>query len=126
MFFPEPLGSSLSDPSLSRGPGSPLSRSKPTYPWRDTPRTLPGLARQWALPDGFHVLSARRVEDVVRVSERYGVTFTRDERTGDIVHPGLVFLVDADGRLAYTFSTPSPAWVREALRRLGRPHVLAG
>lgn len=95
-------------------------------PWRDTPRTLPGLARQWALPDGFHVLSSRRVEDVVRVSERYGVTFTRDERTGDIVHPGLVFLIDADGRLAYTFSTPSPAWVREALRRLGRPHVLAG
>jgi cytochrome oxidase Cu insertion factor (SCO1/SenC/PrrC family) len=62
----------------------------------------------------------------VRVSERYGVTFTRDQRTGDIVHPGLVFLIDADGRLAYTFGTPSPAWVREALRRLGRPHVLAG
>jgi hypothetical protein len=54
------------------------------------------------------------------------VTFTRDERTGDIAHPGLVFLIDADGGLAYTFSNPSPAWVREGLRRLGRTHVLAG
>lgn len=95
-------------------------------PWRDTPSALPGIASQWRVPDGFHVLSSHRVEDVRRVSERYGVTFTRDERTGDIVHPGLVFLIDADGRLAYTFSNPSPAWVREGLRRLGRTDVLAG
>jgi protein SCO1/2 len=95
-------------------------------PWRDTPRLLPDIARRWALPDGFRLLSARRVEDVLAVAEQYGVPFTRDERTGDIVHPGLVFLVDADGRLAYTFSNPSPAWLREALRRLGGLRVLAG
>jgi cytochrome oxidase Cu insertion factor (SCO1/SenC/PrrC family) len=95
-------------------------------PWRDTPRVLPGIARQWALPEGFHVLSSDRVEDVVDVARRYGVAFTRDERTGDIVHPGLVFLIDADGRLAYTFMNPSRAWVREALRRVRATHVLAG
>jgi len=95
-------------------------------PWRDTPSTLPGIASQWAVPGAFHVLSSHRVDEVLRVSERYGVTFTRDERTGDIAHPGLVFLIDADGGLAYTFSNPSPAWVREGLRRLGRTHVLAG
>jgi cytochrome oxidase Cu insertion factor (SCO1/SenC/PrrC family) len=95
-------------------------------PWRDTPSTLPGIARQWAVPDTFHVLSSPRVDDVLKVSEQYGVTFTRDERTGDIGHPGLVFLIDADGRLAYTFSNPPPAWIREGLRRLGRTRVLAG
>jgi cytochrome oxidase Cu insertion factor (SCO1/SenC/PrrC family) len=95
-------------------------------PWRDTPSALPGIARRWELPDGFHVLSSRAVGDILEIVERYGVSFTRDDRTGDIVHPGLVFLVDADGRLAYTFNNPSPAWVREALRRLGRPRVLAG
>jgi cytochrome oxidase Cu insertion factor (SCO1/SenC/PrrC family) len=72
------------------------------------------------------VLSSDRVEDVVDVARRYGVAFTRDERTGDIVHPGLVFLIDADGRLAYTFMNPSRAWVREALRRVRATHVLAG
>jgi len=95
-------------------------------PWRDTPSSLPGIARQWAVPDTFHVLSSPHVDEVLRVSARYGVTFTRDERTGDIGHPGLVFLIDADGRLAYTFSNPPPAWVREGLRRLGRTHALAG
>lgn len=88
-------------------------------PWRDTPSALPGIASQWAVPGAFHVLSSRRVDEVLRVVESYGVTFTRDERTGDVVHPGLVFLIDADGRLAYTFSNPPPAWVREGLRRLG-------
>jgi protein SCO1/2 len=87
-------------------------------PWRDTPSALPGIADRWELPAGFHVLSSRRIEDVVRVADGYGVAFRRDERTGDIVHPGLVFVIDADGRLAYTFSNPPTAWVREGLRRL--------
>jgi cytochrome oxidase Cu insertion factor (SCO1/SenC/PrrC family) len=94
-------------------------------PWRDTPRTLPGIARQWELPPGFHVLSSREPRDVLRVAEAYGVGFQRDDRTGDIVHPGLVFLVDANGRLGYTFNNPPAAWVREGLQRLERAHVLA-
>ena len=94
-------------------------------PWRDTPSSLPGIARQWDLPSSFRVLSSRSVSDVLRVAEAYGVTFKRDEKTGDIVHPGLVFLVDRDGRLAYTFDNPPTAWVREGLERLGRTHALA-
>jgi cytochrome oxidase Cu insertion factor (SCO1/SenC/PrrC family) len=95
-------------------------------PWRDTPSTLAGIARRWSVPDGFHVLSSRRVDDVLHTAGRYGVAFARDERTGDIVHAALVFLIDAHGRLAYTFSNPSAAWVREGLRRLGPANVLAG
>lgn len=95
-------------------------------PWRDTPSTLAGIASRWAIPDGFHVLSSRHADDVLGTAARYGVAYARDERTGDIVHAALVFVIDRDGRLAYTFSNPSPAWVREALRRLGATHVLAG
>jgi cytochrome oxidase Cu insertion factor (SCO1/SenC/PrrC family) len=95
-------------------------------PWRDTPSTLPGIARRWAVPETFHVLSSRRIDEVLRVSAQYGVTSMRDERSGDIAHPGLVFLIDADGRLAYTFSNPSAAWVREGLRRLRGTDVRAG
>ena len=87
-------------------------------PWRDTPATLPGLAARWELPPDFHVLSARATDDVRRVAEAWGVPAARDERTGDIVHPGLVFVVDAGGRGAYTFSNPPAAWIREALARL--------
>ena len=92
-------------------------------PWRDTPSTLPAIAQQWAVPETFHVLSSRAIDEVLRVSAQYGVASARDERSGDITHAGLVFLIDADGRLAYTFSNPSAAWVREGLRRLERTNV---
>ncbi len=95
-------------------------------PWRDTPSALPGIVAQWGLPATFRVLSSRTVSDVLGVAQAYGMSFERNEKTGDIVHPGLVFLIDADGRLVYTFSNPPAAWVREGLHRLGRTHVLAG
>jgi protein SCO1 len=89
-------------------------------PWRDTVSTLPAIARHWNIPPGFHVLSARRVDDVLGVASAYNVPFERDEKTGDVAHPGLVFVIDARGRLAFTFNNPPVAWVREALDRLGR------
>jgi cytochrome oxidase Cu insertion factor (SCO1/SenC/PrrC family) len=94
-------------------------------PWRDTPSLLAGIARQWELPASFHVLSSRAASDATQVAQAYGVSFQRNDRTGDIVHPGLVFLIDADGRVGYTFNNPPAAWVREGLQRLGRAHVLA-
>ena len=95
-------------------------------PWRDTPSALGGIAARWALPANFHVLSARRTDAVVRVAEAWGVTAARDERTGDIVHPGLVFVIDREGRLVYTFDNPPAAWIREAFERLGRGRAGTG
>ncbi len=95
-------------------------------PWRDTPNLLPEIARQWEVPAHFHVLSSRRVDDVLRVTASYGVPFERDRKSGEIEHPGLVFLIDPAGRLAYTFNNPSTAWVREALARLGTSHADRG
>jgi cytochrome oxidase Cu insertion factor (SCO1/SenC/PrrC family) len=86
-------------------------------PWRDTPSVLSGIARRWDIPRTFHVLSSTRTTDVLRVVEAYQVPFERNETTGDITHPGLVFLIDARGRLAYTFNNPAPAWIREGLDR---------
>lgn len=95
-------------------------------PWRDTPNVLPAIARQWEVPRHFHVLSSRRVDDVLEVINAYQVPFERNEKSGDIVHPGLVFLIDSEGRLAYTFNNPPPAWVREGLDRLGRTNEHTG
>lgn len=110
--------------TLKRGlPGAPAAALIVTLdPWRDTPGALPGIARQWGLPSGFHVLSSRRVEEVLRVVDAYQVPSSRDEKTGEIAHPGLVFLVDPEGRLAYTFNNPPPAWLRDALARLDTAH----
>lgn len=95
-------------------------------PWRDTPGALPGIARQWDVPANFHVLSSRSVEAVSRVVDAYQVPFQRDEKSGEIAHPGLVFLVDSRGRLAYTFNNPPPAWVRDGLDRMAGADDEAG
>lgn len=95
-------------------------------PWRDTPSALPGIARRWDVPKNFHVLSSASVAEVLSVVDTYQVPFERNEKTGDITHPGLVFLVDAQGRLAYTFNNPPPAWIREGLDRLAAGAAHAG
>lgn len=93
-------------------------------PWRDTPGSLPGLAEAWGLdaspdgPGGGLVLSGP-VDDVVAAHARWGVESSRNEQTGDIVHPALIFVLDAEGRLAYRFLGPSPRWLADALGRLG-------
>jgi protein SCO1/2 len=95
-------------------------------PWRDTPSSLPGIARHWDVPRHFHILSSGSVAEVLRVLHAYQVPFERSETSGDITHPGLVFLVDAQGRLAYTFDNPPPAWIRDGLDRLATPRADAG
>jgi protein SCO1/2 len=102
----------------------PGARSSPVLlvtldPWRDTVSALPAIARQWKVEPHFHVLSSPSVDDVLRVVRAYDVPFERSTTSGDIAHPGLVFLIDAQGRLAYTFNNPPAAWVRDGLDRLG-------
>ncbi len=88
-------------------------------PWRDTPGSLPGIVQAWGLDryPNARVLSGT-VEEVERVRESWGMTATRDESTGEIVHPALVYVLDTEGRLAYQFLNPPPSWLAEAVRRL--------
>ncbi len=70
-------------------------------PWRDTPSSLPTLAKSWKLDElgQAHVLSGE-VPNVQAVLEAYEVPADRDLSTGDITHPALVYLLDADGNVA--------------------------
>jgi len=90
-------------------------------PWRDTPGSLPTIAEGWGLDrlTNAHALSGT-VDEVEAVREHWNVAATRDESTGDIVHPGIVFVVDAEGRLAYRFLNPPAEWLVDAVQRLDR------
>ena len=72
-------------------------------PWRDTPARLPHLAEQWGMGPDAHVLSGD-IAQVNKILDEWQVARQRDGRTGDIGHPPLVFLLDADGRIAYAAS----------------------
>lgn len=86
-------------------------------PWRDTPSSLPYLAEKWKLPENAHVLSGE-VPDVTHVLDRFEVPWNRDEKSGDVSHPALTYVIDPRGRIAYTFNNAPPAWLAEAERRL--------
>lgn len=70
-------------------------------PWRDTPSRLPALAAQFGLDPERDFVVGGPVAAVNAALDAFGMARERDLRTGDMVHPSLVYLVEGDGTLAY-------------------------
>lgn len=86
-------------------------------PWRDPPSRLPAMASGWSLPDtDAHVLSGA-VEAVESVLDAWEVPRQRDERSGEVTHPALLYVVDRDGRIAFASNGGAEA-IATLLRRL--------
>lgn len=85
-------------------------------PWRDTPSRLPSIAKQWGLDADAHVLSGPP-EQVERTLNGWRVPRVRNEKTGDISHPSMVYVIGADGRIAYVVSGNADA-ISAAVRAL--------
>ena len=94
-------------------------------PWRDTPGSLPTLAVKWGLGKNTHVLSGS-VDDVNYVISSYNIPTKRNELDGDIIHPALVYVIDGDGNIAYTFNNPPPHWITQAIERLASGSSIRG
>lgn len=90
-------------------------------PWRDTPANLPAIAKAWRLERiaDARVLSGE-VEQVNAVLAEWGAGGNRDEATGEISHPGLIFVLDAQSRVAFRFLNPPRGWLIDAVARLHR------
>lgn len=88
-------------------------------PWRDTPTRLSHMATAFELSEGALVLGGS-VDEVNQTLDDWAVWRVRDESTGDILHGPLVYIIDADGRLAFT-SRGGPDALRQLLRRLESP-----
>jgi protein SCO1 len=69
-------------------------------PWRDTPARLPHIAAEWGL-DGDARLLGGTVDEVERALDGWRVERSRDARTGEVTHPSLVYVLDANGRVVY-------------------------
>lgn len=85
-------------------------------PWRDTPSRLPSIARQWGMTGNAHILSGAP-EQVERTLNAWRIPRVRNERTGDLSHPSLVYVVGPDGRIAYAIPG-SEALIRAAVEAL--------
>lgn len=86
-------------------------------PWRDTPATLASMAKKWKLPPNAHVLSGN-VPEVIRVLNNYNVPWKRDEKTGDVSHPALTYVIHPNGTISYAFSNAPGTWLIEAVKRV--------
>ncbi len=86
-------------------------------PWRDTPKSLPGLAKKWELPENAYVLSGS-IEDVTATIEAYNMPITRNEQNGDILHPAITYIIDERGHIRYTFNNAPFSWITQGVKNL--------
>lgn len=85
-------------------------------PWRDTPSRLPVLAERYGLDPARDFLVGGAPEAVAPVLEALEMAHRRDPRTGDVVHPPLVYLTERDGTLAYASTGATTHLVQLATR----------
>ena len=85
-------------------------------PWRDTPSRLATIAAQWGLGGDEHVLSAAP-DEMERALNAWRVPRVRNERTGDLVHPSIVYVIAPNGRIAYVLDG-APAMIQAAVEAL--------
>lgn len=86
-------------------------------PWRDTVGSLPEMAKRWELAHNVHLLSGQ-VQEVEAALSALDVARQRDQKTGDVVHPALVYIADGEGRIVYGLNNPSTAWLKQAAERV--------
>jgi protein SCO1/2 len=85
-------------------------------PWRDTPARLATIAEVWGLDRDAHVLSGTP-EEVERTLNAWRVPRLRNQKTGDISHPAIVYVLGPDGRIAYVING-NAATISAAVRAL--------
>lgn len=85
-------------------------------PWRDTPSRLPHIATSWGMGANAWMLGGAPAE-VEAALDAWEVPRMRDERTGEVSHPALTYVIGPDGVLAYATTGSTDALV-ELVRRL--------
>lgn len=85
-------------------------------PWRDTPSRLPYVVEKWGITGDVHLLSGPP-EKVERVLNAWRIPRVRNEKTGDLSHPSLVYIIGPDGKIAYALNG-SESLIRAAVEAL--------
>jgi protein SCO1/2 len=79
-------------------------------PWRDTPSRLAAIADNWNMGPEAHLLSGPPAI-VERTLNAWRVPRVRNEQTGDLSHPPIVYIVGPDGHIAYVVQGNAPTIV---------------
>ncbi len=85
-------------------------------PVRDTAARLPAMATAWHLGADAHVLSGP-IGDVDTALNAWRIPRARNERTGDLSHPAVVYVIGRDGLINYAIDARKET-ILAALRAL--------
>lgn len=89
-------------------------------PYRDTPSLLPGIAERWKFREGMHLLSGP-IKNVEKALKDLNVPYQRNQKTGNVDHPALTYVISPQGELVYTLNNVPPRWIAQAVDRINRP-----
>jgi protein SCO1/2 len=87
-------------------------------PWRDKPGQLEQMVAKWNLPQNAHVLTSNDPDQTIETLNKLEVERTRNEKTGDIIHEGLVYVVNGQGKIHYTLINPGVMRMVDALEKI--------
>ena len=90
-------------------------------PWRDKPGHLPQIAANWKLPAIAHLMTSKNPEKVNRVLDKLNVDRSRDEQTGEIIHPALIYVIDQQSKIRYALINPGVNRIVDALSKTEKP-----
>jgi cytochrome oxidase Cu insertion factor (SCO1/SenC/PrrC family) len=85
-------------------------------PWRDTPSRLNSIAAGWDMGPEAHFLSGPAAA-VERTLNAWRVPRVRNEKTGDLSHPAVVYVIGPEGRIVYVVQGNADA-IAAAVRAL--------
>jgi cytochrome oxidase Cu insertion factor (SCO1/SenC/PrrC family) len=85
-------------------------------PWRDTPSRLGAIATTWHVEGDARVLSGQ-AETVERTLNAWRVPRVRNDKTGDVSHPSVVYVISPGGRITYVVAGGAEA-IAAAVRAL--------
>lgn len=86
-------------------------------PWRDSPDNIYSNIKKYNFKNNEYFLTGS-INDVNKVLDSFNIPRNRNDLDGDIIHPGLVYIIGKDSKIKFIFNSPSLEWVLEAINRI--------
>lgn len=84
-------------------------------PWRDNLTSNFFFSKKMKFLSNEYFLTSS-VDDINYLLDKFDIPTTRNEIDGDIIHPGLIYIIDENSSIKYIFNSPSYNWLLEAYK----------
>ncbi|MDH4199089.1 MAG: SCO family protein [Spirochaetia bacterium] len=86
-------------------------------PWRDTPNMMKVISDEWKLPPFASIITSRENAKINSLLDALNVPRSRNEKTGEIIHPAFVYILDGNSHIIFKLNNPDSGLIRDALHK---------